>query len=186
MDVYTKKGDDGTTGLFYGGRVSKHDLAPEAYGAVDEAVAVVGLARAEATDDLAEDLLDVQRQLFVVAAELATNPAQRHRLVDGTSRVTVEMVTNLERQIDQITDEVGLPDQFIVSGAERLPALLDVARTVIRRAERRAVAYAQADDLVDSQVIPYLNRLADYVYMLVRATELDWEPSRLVPRTKPR
>ena len=179
MDVYTKKGDDGTTGLLYGGRVSKDDLAPEAYGSVDEAVAVLGVARAEAPRDLAERILDVQRQLFVVAAELATNPAKRGQLVDGTSRVTGAMVADLEGLIDEITAEVGLPAQFIVPGAERLPALLDVARAIVRRAERRAVTLAKAGGLDDGHVVPYLNRLADYLYMLVRATELEWEPSRL-------
>ena len=178
MDVYTKKGDDGTTGLFYGGRVSKDSLAPEAYGAVDEAVAVLGVARAEAPSTQGERILELQRQLFVVAAELATNPAKRDQLVDETSRVTEGMVEQLEVWIDEITAAVGLPDQFIVPGSERFSAQLDVARAVVRRAERRAVTYANTGDLEGSHVIPYLNRLADYLYMMVRAAELDWEPSR--------
>ena len=179
MDVYTRKGDDGTTGMFYGGRVAKDDLAPEAYGTVDEAVAVLGVARADAPEDLADRLLEVQRQLFVVAAELATNPDKRDRLVDETSRVTDSMVLQIEAWIDELTAQVGLPDGFIVPGAERLPALLDVARAVVRRAERRAVSYARVGGLEGSQVVPYLNRLADYVYMLVRATELEWQPSKV-------
>ncbi len=179
MDVYTKKGDDGTTGLFYGGRVGKDDPAPEAYGAVDEAVAALGAARAEAPADVGERILELQRQLFVVAAELATNPDKRDNLVDGTSRVTADMVTQLEAWIDEVVADVGLPDQFVVPGSDRFAAMLDVARAVIRRAERRAVAYARTGGLGDSQVVPYLNRLADYAYMLVRAAEHEWEPSRL-------
>ena len=89
------------------------------------------------------------------------------------------MVSQLEAWIDEVVDEVGLPDQFIVPGSDRFAAMLDVARAVIRRAERRAVAYARTGGLGDSQVVPYLNRLADYAYMLVRAAEHEWEPSRI-------
>lgn len=178
MDLYTKKGDDGSTGLFYGGRVSKSSLAPEAYGTVDEAVAALGVARAEAPDDTGERILAIQRELFVVAAELATNPEKRSQLVDGTSRVTVEMIDRLERWIDETVDAVGLPTQFIVPGESRFPALVDLARAIVRRAERRSVAYADAGGLDDSFVVPYLNRLADYLYIMVRAAEHHWEPSQ--------
>jgi cob(I)alamin adenosyltransferase len=114
----------------------------------------------------------------VVAAELAANPDKRAKLIDGTSRVTAEMVSQIELWIDEVTAAVGLPDQFIVPGESRYTAALDVARAVVRRAERRAVAYGEAGGLADSQVVPYLNRLADYVYMLVRAAEHNWEPSK--------
>ena len=178
MDIYTKKGDDGTTGLFYGGRVWKDDPAPEAYGSVDEAVAVLATARALADDDLAEVLLQVQRELFVVAAELATAPENRHKLEPGVSRVTEEMVLRLETWIDEIVADIGQPTEFIVPGDNPLSAALDHARTVVRRAERRCLTYARSGGLEDSEVIGYLNRLADYVYSLVRATESEWKPSR--------
>ncbi len=178
MRIYTKKGDDGTTGLFYGGRVWKDDLAPEAYGAVDEAVAVLATARAQAKGDRAEHLLELQRELFVVAAELATAPDNRGKLDDGVSRVTAAMVDRLEARIDEIVEEIGQPTGFVVPGEAPLPAALDHARTVVRRAERRCVAYARAGGLEGSYVIPYLNRLADYLYTLVRATETEWKPSR--------
>ncbi len=178
MKIYTRKGDDGSTGLFYGGRVSKADLAPEAYGTVDEAVAALGLARSHAPADMQTELIDVQRQLFVVAAELATDPANRHKLEDGVSRVTDGMVVDLERRIDRVIDEVGLPDSFIVPGESPYSAALDVARAVVRRAERRCVAYGAAGGLEGSHVVRYLNRLADYIYSLVRAAETDWQPSR--------
>lgn len=178
MDIYTKKGDDGTTGLFYGGRVWKDDPAPEAYGAVDEAVAVLATARAVADEDLAGVLLQVQRELFVVAAELATAPENRHKLEPGVSRVTEEMVLRLETWIDEIVADIGQPTEFIVPGDNPLSAALDHARTVVRRAERRCLTYARSGGLEDSEVIRYLNRLADYVYSLVRATESEWKPSR--------
>ena len=178
MRIYTKKGDDGTTGLFYGGRVWKDDLAPEAYGAVDEAVAVLATARAVADDGLASILLLLQRELFVVAAELATAPANRHKLEPGVSRVTEEMILRLETGIDEVIADIGQPTEFMVPGDNPLSAGLDHARAVVRRAERRCVTYARSGGLEDSEVVRYLNRLADYLYTLVRATESEWKPSR--------
>jgi cob(I)alamin adenosyltransferase len=178
VKIYTRKGDDGTTGLFYGGRVSKADLAPEAYGTVDEAVAALGLARGFAEGDLAAELLRLQRSLFVVGAELATDPANRSKLEPGVSLVTEDMVTGLESDIDRVTDEIGELTEFIVPGEHPLSGALDVARSVVRRAERRCVEYAEAGGLDESHVVPYLNRLADYVFTLVRASESTWQPSK--------
>ena len=178
MRIYTKKGDDGTTGLFYGGRLRKDEPRPEAYGTVDEAVAALGVARALASGDVGERLLEVQRDLFVVGAELATDPRNRSKLEPGVSLVTSEMVERLEGLIDGLSERVGTPEGFVVPGQASLPAALDVARTVIRRAERRAVALAGSGGLEQSVIVPYLNRLADYVYMLARSTESRWEPSR--------
>ena len=181
MSVYTGKGDDGTTGLFYGGRVSKASSGPEAYGTVDEAVSSIGVARAAAQGSdpaLADELQRLQRSLFVVAAELATDPANRDKLIAGTSRTTPDMVAGLEADLDRIISERGAPTEFVVPGGNSIAAALDVARTVVRRAERRCVALAEGGDLDGSSVVPYLNRLADYVYMLARAAETDWTPSR--------
>ena len=178
MKIYTRRGDDGTTGLFYGGRVSKSGPGPEAYGTVDEAVAALGVARTLATDSVAAAILARQRELFVVGAELATAPTNRHKLEDGTSRVTAGMVVDLENEIDVIVAESGLPREFVVPGGSPLAAAVDVARTVIRRAERGAVVLAESGDLEDSMVVHYLNRLADYLYMLARAVESEWTPSR--------
>jgi len=178
MKIYTKKGDDGTTGLFYGGRVNKDAAGPEAYGTVDEAVAALGVARAAADSRMSTELLRIQRELFVVAAELATASENRAKLDDGVSRVTESMVADLEAAIDRVVDEVGMPTEFVVPGGNQAAAAIDVARTVVRRAERRAVSYASAGGLEASQVVPYLNRLADYLYMLARAAEGEWVPSR--------
>jgi cob(I)alamin adenosyltransferase len=164
--------------LFYGGRVSKDDLGPEAYGAVDEAVAALGLARSQADAALSERLIALQRDLFVVAAEMATAAENRRKLVPGRSLVTSSMVDRLEGWIDELEAEVGLPDTFVVPGQAAVPAALDLARTVIRRAERRAVALVRDTGIHDTEVVRYLNRLADYVYMLARANEQEWEPSR--------
>ncbi len=178
MEIYTGKGDDGTTGLFMGGRVSKASLGPECYGTVDEAVSALGVARACAEAETAEAILDAQRTMFVCAAELATDPGRRGALEDGVSRVHQEMIDKLERAIDEIAARRGSPESFVVPGGSRLAAALDVARTVVRRAERRAVEYAAAGGLDGSLVVPYLNRMADYVYMLARAAEAEWVPSR--------
>lgn len=178
MKIYTKKGDDGTTGLLFGGRVAKDALAPEAYGAVDELVAALGVARSLADGDLAEELLRIQRDLFVVGAEVATAPPNRHKLEPAVSLTTTEMVERLEAAIDAVVDEVGMPSEFVVPGQAPLPAALDVARTVARRAERRVVTYIANGGLENSEVVPYLNRLADYLYMLARVTETEWQPTR--------
>jgi len=181
VKIYTKKGDDGSTGLFYGGRVAKDDTGPEAYGTTDEAVAALGVARVLATDidsDLAALLLDLQRQLFVVGAELATAPANRHKLEAGVSLVTAAMVTPLEEAIDRIEAERGMPTEFVVPGQNALAAALDVARTVVRRAERRSVTHTAAHGIEGSFVVPYLNRLADYLWMAARSVETRWETSR--------
>lgn len=178
MRIYTRRGDDGSTGLFHGGRVAKDEIGPEAYGTVDEAVSVLGVARASADAPVAEQLLAVQRQLFVVAAELATNPANRNKLEDKVSRVDQSMVDGLETKIDAIVDERGMPTEFIVPGGDPVAAWIDVARSVVRRAERRAVTWAHDGEVENSLVVVYLNRLADYLYMLARSAEGEWLPSR--------
>ncbi|MCB2223060.1 MAG: cob(I)yrinic acid a,c-diamide adenosyltransferase [Actinobacteria bacterium] len=178
MKIYTRSGDDGSTGRLYGGRVAKDGTGPEATGAVDEAVSALGVARAAADEETAAALLAVQRDLFVVGAELATETENRRKLADGVSRVTAEMVAALEPAIDGVVDRVGMPTEFVVPGGSPLAAALDEARSVIRRAERRAVAHCRVAGIDDSEAVPYLNRLADYVYMLARAAEGTWTPSR--------
>ena len=176
MKIYTRGGDDGSTGRLFGGRVSKDATGPEAYGTVDEAVSFLGVARAQGDAETAEAILAVQRDLFVVAAELATDPANRDRLEPGLSRVEIAMIDRLEEQIDEIEATVGMPTEFVVPGGDVVAASLDVARTVVRRAERAAVGHLA--DHAESLVVPYLNRLADYLYMLARAVEREWTPTR--------
>ena len=165
----------------YGGRVGKDTYGPDAYGAVDEAVSALGLARAEADrgSELDELLIRLQRELFVVGAELATAPENRRKLSPGVSLVTLEMVEALEPIIDTITERYEPPTEFVLPGENRIAAALDLARTVVRRAERQAVAAAHGGWLGESQVVAYLNRLADLVYTLARWQEGQFRPVRI-------
>lgn len=179
--IYTRTGDDGTTGLFYGGRTEKDRIAPEAYGTVDEAVSALGLARAEVENgsEIAEILLRIQRELFVVGAELATSPDNREKLTPGVSLVTAEMVAALEPVIDAVTERYEPPQEFVVPGENRVSAALDFARTIVRKAERYAVQAMHMEWIpTESAVVPYLNRLADLVYTLARWQEGHYRPVR--------
>jgi cob(I)alamin adenosyltransferase len=175
--IYTKTGDDGTTGLLYGGRVRKDDAATEAYGTTDEAVAVLGIARAAADTAMSEEILDLQRELFVVGADLATNPDERAKLEPGVSLVTPEMTERLERRLDELVAERSLPDAFIVPGANEASAGLDHARSVVRRAERNVVAFEQGERAVNPEVRRYLNRLSDLLFVLARRAAGEDEPT---------
>ncbi len=182
MRIYTRKGDDGSTGLLYGTRVGKDSSGPSAYGEVDEAVSALGLARAETEpgSELNELLVRLQRELFVAGAELATAPENRSKLTPGVSLVTADMVAALEPIIDDITTRYDPPQEFVLPGENRLSAALDLARCVVRRAERVGAAATRAGwlDASASQVVPYLNRLADLVYTLARWQEDGWRPVR--------
>jgi cob(I)alamin adenosyltransferase len=177
--IYTRGGDDGTTGLLYGGRVDKSDPRTEAYGTTDEAVAALGMARVFIADSLLADLvLRLQRDLFVVGAELATATENSHKLRPGTTKVTAEMVDGLEEVIDDYVARIRMPEEFIVPGESRGSSFLDFARTVIRRAERQTVAMDRAGMLSDGEVVRYLNRLADLVFVLARYEEGDFRTLR--------
>jgi cob(I)alamin adenosyltransferase len=174
VKVYTRTGDDGSTGLFHGGRVAKSAIGPSAYGTVDEAVSALGVARAETEtgSELNNLLVRLQRELFVAGAELATAPDRRELLEPSVSRVTPEMVAALEPAIDDFTSRFDPPREFVLPGENRTAAALDVARTVVRRAEREAVAATEQSWLEpESSVVPYLNRLADLIYTLARWRE---------------
>lgn len=176
--IYTKTGDDGTTGLLYGGRISKADLAADAYGTTDEAVAVLGLARSLTEDpDLHEDILVLQRELFVVGADLAANPSKRKKLDEGVSLVTEDMVRRLEQRIDELVARRPLPEVFVVPGANPASAALDLARSVVRRAERRVVELERAERTVNPEVRRYLNRLSDLIFVLARWQAGEAEPA---------
>mgnify|MGYP006283219553 CR=1 FL=1 len=172
--IYTKAGDDGTTGLFYGGRVRKDSDLPAAYGTVDEAQAVLGLARAEAAafgthdaDELNGLLVSIMRDLYVLMAELATLPENRHKLSPGQSCVEAGMVSRLEVIIDDLDTRFEPPTEFVVPGGNRVAAWLDLSRTVVRRAERMALSAAPGPSLV----VPYLNRLSDLLWTMARWQE---------------
>jgi cob(I)alamin adenosyltransferase len=167
--IYTKTGDDGTTGVLFGGRVSKADAIVEVCGTLDETVAALGLARASLEDEALEAIvLDLQRGLFVVAAEVAANPRARDRLVPGISLVTAEMTAALEQTIDRQVAEHPLRPVFVVPGATLASAALDLARTFLRRAERRLVAARQSGITVSVTLMAYVNRASDLAYVLAR------------------
>ncbi len=176
VKIYTKKGDDGTTSLWYGGRVPKHHGRTSAYGSLDEACAQLGAARAlcgPEQGDLAADILRLQDDIFVAGAELATAPQAADRLEDGVSRTTEQMVAELEAAIDRYMAEVDLPPKFVIPGGNRLSAQLDVARTVIRRAEREISALAAAGELSGETVIHFVNRASDLAYAMARYADVD-------------
>jgi cob(I)alamin adenosyltransferase len=182
--VATGRGDDGSTGLLYGGeRISKDDLRTEAYGTIDEAVAALGLARARlglkeeygvlspALRPLRDLVLRFQRELFVAAAELATNPRAWDRLEDGRTRVSQAMVEGVEAVLRDLEARIQMPSEFVVPGETPTSAGLELARTILRRAERRAVALGREGLIPGPHLLPYLNRLADLLWVLARAAE---------------
>jgi cob(I)alamin adenosyltransferase len=176
--IYTKTGDDGTTGLLYGGRIPKDDLLTEAYGTTDEAVAALGLARSLTEDtEIASTLLSVQRELFVVGADLATDPRSRDRLEAGVSLVTSDMVERVEAQIDSLVERRPLPQVFIVPGTNPASAAVDLARSIVRRAERAVVTLERADRAVNPEVRRYLNRLSDLLFVVARWQAGESEPA---------
>ena len=134
MKIYTRNGDEGETGLLYGGKVSKSSSLPEAYGTVDEAQAILGLVRTECEkgSDLEEKIIHIERDLYVLMAELATDPSKHDKLESGKTKVNEEMINFLEQFIDDISSRFELPKEFVIPGQNRISALLDVARTVVR------------------------------------------------------
>ncbi len=169
VKLYTRTGDKGTTGLLYGGRVPKSDLRTEAYGTVDEAVAVLGLARSLSQDARVKKIVrQVQLELFTVGAELATDPAFQEKFLEHFKPVTPAMVKRLETLTDELGAKLKLPPAFIIPGASQASAALDVARTVVRRAERRAVELQRKRKLGNVEVVRYLNRLSSLLFALAR------------------
>ena len=181
MKIYTKTGDRGTTGFFGGARVSKDDVRVEAYGSVDETNAVIGAARAQGLSPTVDAVLaQVQTDLFAVGAELACVPGAEDRL--GMPLIAASDIERLEHAIDAA--ESGLPElkNFILPGGTSGAALLHLARTVCRRAERRSVSLRNASPLRDEIVI-YLNRLSDLLFVLARrenheagVADVPWKP----------
>ncbi|GAC1419374.1 MAG: cob(I)yrinic acid a,c-diamide adenosyltransferase [Actinomycetota bacterium] len=175
--IYTKTGDDGTTGLLYGGRVSKDDIRTEAYGTSDEAVAALGLARAETTDaELKALLLRLQRELFVAGAELATENANHSKLTPGATLITAGMVESLESVIDDYVSRTQMPKEFVIPGETRGSAAIDLARAIVRRCEREVTTMTAEGLLPDGECLRYLNRLADLLFVLARYEEKTFTP----------
>jgi cob(I)alamin adenosyltransferase len=174
VKIYTKKGDDGTTGLLYGGRVDKNDVRTEVYGTLDETVSALGVARAGGLVAKVEEIVvRVQREMFVVGAQLATSEDNQSKLQEGVSKIDPAMTPRLESEIDALLDEHPLPQEFILPGETLGSAGLDLARSTIRRAERQAVAMDKAGLVPDPEILRYLNRLSDLLFVLARYQEAE-------------
>jgi cob(I)alamin adenosyltransferase len=172
VSIVTRHGDGGETSLLYGGRVHKDDLHTEAYGALDEAISAIGLARALCTaPSRAQRLLDLQRDLFTVGAELATATPDRDKLEKHFATVTPAMVEALDAEVAALEAEVALPKGFVIPGGDPVAAAIDLGRTFVRRAERRAVSLQRAGGLANPEVLRYLNRCSDLLFMLAREAE---------------
>ena len=167
--VYTKHGDKGETSLLYGGRVSKNNPHTEAYGVTDEAVSALGLARSLSEDQRVKDIVrDLQRDLFTIAAELATDPEKYELFQQHFKPVTEAMVENLENTIDSLEEEFQMPTVFVLPGGTSASSALDMSRTSIRTAERRVVALSEIGGLTNPLILNYLNRLGDLLFVLAR------------------
>ncbi|MBI2906370.1 MAG: cob(I)yrinic acid a,c-diamide adenosyltransferase [Chloroflexi bacterium] len=172
MKTFNKRGDAGETSLLFGERVLKSDPRCEGYGTIDEAVSALGVARAlSPTARVQEIVLSAQRELFAIGAEIATTPDNYGRLAGRAGTVTSEMVERLERLIDVLEGEIGMPRSFIVPGGSPSSAALDLARSIIRRAERRAVELKDAGVIRNAEILRYLNRLADLMFTVARYEE---------------
>ena len=169
MRIYTRTGDQGETGLFGGERIRKDSLRVAAYGEVDELNAAVGLALAtECFGDLRQVLRRLQAELFTLGADLATPAGEGEHGRVNIPRVTPEMVTALEGEIDRFEADLEPLRNFILPGGTVPAASLHVARAVCRRAERAVITLAAAEPVGES-VVPYLNRLSDLLFVLARA-----------------
>ncbi|MGQ9484155.1 MAG: cob(I)yrinic acid a,c-diamide adenosyltransferase [Desulfosoma sp.] len=169
MEVFTfsKKGDGGETSLLTGERVSKASLRPETYGTLDEASSVLGLAKAFCSNDTVRRMVhSIQEDLLLLGAQLACNAQKRFQW-----KVEGHHVQRLEQWIEELQREVPLPRHFVLPGTNPVSASLDVARTVVRRAERRAAGLKEGGMLEDPWVLAYLNRLADLLFTLARYAE---------------
>ena len=190
--VATGKGDEGTTGLLFGGnRISKDDVRTEAYGTVDEATAALGMARAELIGlggagiaALDETILSIQRDLFVVGAELATNPDAWSRLEDGRTKVSPKMLARINALLATTEAAIVFPKDFVIPGSSKASSAIELARTIIRRAERWCVTLGREGLLPGEHLLAYMNRLADLLWLLARQAEtLEASATRSVSQT---
>jgi cob(I)alamin adenosyltransferase len=173
MSIATRTGDGGTTALMYGRRVSKSDPRVEAYGAVDELNAALGLARALASDAVEGRRLEaIQKDLVILMGELATHTDDRLRYArDGHAFVTPQMTAKLDGIVQEIEARNIVFKGWATPGANAASATLEVARTACRRAERRACALGEGGGLENAEIIVYLNRLSDALWLLARQAE---------------
>jgi len=165
--TFNKRGDKGETSLLFGPRVPKSDPHCEAYGTIDEAVAILGMARASSVHQKVKDiLLGVQKDLFVLSGELAALPEAYDRLAEKFQVISERDVQRLEDLINEIEREVKMPEAFVIPGDSFASATIHLARATVRRAERRVVSLDQKGQVPNKEVLKYLNRLADLLFTL--------------------
>jgi len=172
--IYTRAGDKGKTGLLSGERIDKADPRVEAYGTVDELGTFLGLAKVHSSKRIAEHLHKIQQKLFFINVELATNPDSLNTEdpLRNLEKVTAENVEFLEKIADELSEELPLLTNFVIPGGTKAAALLHVCRTVCRRAERRIVYYASIEP-VNEELIKYINRLSDLLFVMSRFENLE-------------
>ena len=169
--VTTGEGDSGYTGLLGEQRVPKYDPRPDTFGTVDEATSALGLARAAATDpNVKQIIFQLQQELYLLMGELATPPENYEKM---GLRMTIEHVRRLEEVEEALKREVEIPNKFIIPGDTLDGAALDLARTIIRRAERMAVKLLHDGVIQNGEVVRYLNRLSDLIFILARYVEVN-------------
>nr|WP_298790757.1 cob(I)yrinic acid a,c-diamide adenosyltransferase [uncultured Allomuricauda sp.] len=184
MKIYTKTGDKGTTALFTGKRVAKHHIRIESYGTIDELNSFLGLLRDQDIDEHSKEVLAlIQNKLFTVGAILATEPKKENRL--KIPRISDEDITFLENEMDQMNEELPEMTHFILPGGHTTVSYCHIARTVCRRAERMA-SYLNENEPLPNNLLSYINRLSDYLFVLARklskdlqAQEVKWIPEKL-------
>ena len=190
MKIYTKTGDDGSTGLYGGTRVSKDDIRIDSYGTVDELNSYIGLIRDQAIcDTIKESLYRIQHDLFTVGAILATDP-EKAMLTNGKERLNILKIDSkaiklLEDEIDEMNKDLPQMTHFILPGGHTTVSFCHIARTICRRAERNTVALSHTNQ-VNEDVLKYLNRLSDFLFVLARqltkdlgVEEVKWQPEKL-------
>ena len=183
--IYTKKGDDGTTGLLYGGRVPKDDLLTAVYGTLDETVSALGVARAGGlVPEVEAIVIRLQREMFVVGAQLATAAENQAKLEEGVSKISSSMTETAEADIDRLLEKHPLRPEFILPGETLGSAGLDLARSTIRRAEREAVAMDREGLVPDPEILRYLNRVSDLLFAMARFHETESGKSAAPSREK--
>lgn len=177
MKIYTKQGDEGETSLLYGGRTSKTDPRVTAYGTLDEAISAMGMARAACSDEWVKSrLFEAQRDLFTVMSELAAAPSEHEKFKKHFKSITSERTASLEALVDEIDARIKLPRSFVIPGASKGSAAIDFARAVVRRAERDIIALGRVSSLMNPEILKYVNRCSDALFMLARYEDRDLSP----------
>ena len=184
MKIYSRTGDDGTTGLFLGGRVPKNDLRCEANGEIDFAISAMGMARSLSKKDRTKNiLLKIQRDLYTVSSELAVDTAKYNSFKKDFITIDENYVQKIEGWIDELTQVISIPNKFIIPGDSLVSSTLDLARSSIRTAERRIVELQDEAKLNNQRILNYVNRVSDLLFTLARYEDSEISPT-IVLNTK--